>query len=180
MIFCHLGLLCDTKNSISWLAGCGAPKRLNMWSQFSHFAIALLLLGVPHLGAHSLSGSMPPLSLTKPKSQFFAGVVTRLSPGLVVVSRTIPGRAPEHRTFLITPKTKMAHGLRLRLRVTVRFQRMIEGDIALEIQVRPKPVRPAAANAKTFPSACDADSPTLAYLPDASGQSPTHLPLRFS
>ncbi len=115
-----------------------------MWPNLPHIAAACLLLLVPCLGAHSLNQSTFPLSLTKPKSQFFAGVVTRISPGLVVVSRRIPGRAPEHRTFLITPRTKMTRGLRLRLRVTVRFQRMIEGDIALEIQIRPKLVRPTA------------------------------------
>lgn len=149
--------------------------RLNLVS----WAAAFLLLVVPCLGAHILPKNTLPLSLTKPKSQFFAGVVTRLTPGLVVVSRRIPGRPPEHRTFLITPRTKMAHALRLRLRVTVRFQRMIEGDIALEIQVRPRIVRPSTVST-LYPSACDAASPILAYLFDATGQSPARRVLRSS
>ena len=179
MIFWHLGLLCDTKICIFTDRRFGGFKRLNMWTSLPHFVAALLLFVVPCFGAYTLSESTPPLSLVKPKSQFFAGVITRLSPGLVVVSRSIPGRAPEHRTFLITPKTKMARALRLRLRVTVRFQRMIEGDIALEIQIRPRPPRSTAA-ARTCPSACDAVSPILAYLSDASGQSPVRPVLRSS
>ena len=179
MIFCLLGLLCDTKNSISPVARCGGFKHLNMWLNLAHLAAALVLLVVPCFGAYTLNGSTLPLSLTKPKSQFFAGVVTRLSPGLVVVSRSIPGRPPEHRTFLITPKTKMARALRLRLRVTVRFQRMIEGDIALEIQIRPKAPHPATASMPWF-SASGGASPILAYLSDASGQSPMRLVPRSS
>ena len=143
------------------------------------WAAAFLLLAAPCLAAHILDKNTLPLSLTKPKSQFFAGVVTRLTPGLVVVSRRIPGRPPEHRTFLITPRTKMTHALRLRLRVTVRFQRMIEGDIALEIQIRPRVVRPSAVST-LYPSACDAVLPILAYLSDATVQSPARQALHSS
>jgi len=143
------------------------------------WAAAFLFLAAPCLAAHILDKNTLPLSLTKPKSQFFAGVVTRLTPGLVVVSRRIPGRPPEHRTFLITPRTKMAHALRLRLRVTVRFQRMIEGDIALEIQVRPRVVRPSPVST-LCPSVCDAVSPILAYLSDATVQSPARQALHSS
>jgi hypothetical protein len=108
------------------------------------FAAALLCVGLPCTSAQLLDDSLlQSVSATKPKSQFFAGVVTGLSPGLVVVSRTVPGRPPEHHTFLLTPRTKKPRTLRLRLRVTVRFQRLIEGDIALEIQVRPKRLKPA-------------------------------------
>ncbi|HSU33344.1 MAG TPA: hypothetical protein VLJ11_19105 [Bryobacteraceae bacterium] len=116
-----------------------------MWYKATGLAGAFLCLWLPCISAHVLNGNvLQSISTPKPKSQFFAGVVTGLSPGLVVVSRTIPGRPPEHRTFLVTPQTKRPGGLRLRLRVTVRFQRLIEGDVALEIQVRPKRTRPAA------------------------------------
>lgn len=144
---------------------------------FPQWAVVLLLLFAPCLGARSIPNSTPPLSLTKPKSQFFAGVITRLSPGLVVVSRSIPGRAPEHRTFLITPKTKMARTLRLRLRVTVRFQRMIEGDIALEIQVRPKPVRPSTT-AMSYPLPYGAVLPIPACRFGETAQLPVRPVLR--
>lgn len=148
-----------------------------MWLKVFSLAIVFILWAAPSLQAHSLHQNTIPLSLNKPKSQFFAGVVTRLSPGLVVVSRRIPGRAPEHRTFLITPKTKMAHALRLRLRVTVRFQRVIEGDVALEIQVRPKPLPPSATSG-LFPSNYGAFSPIPVSLPDTPARAPRRLAQR--
>ena len=117
-----------------------------MWNKAPRLAAALLFLLLPCLSAQVLDRRvLQPVSAQKPKSQFFAGVVTGLSPGLVVVSRTIPGRSPERRTFLVNKGTKMPRGLRLRSRVTVRFQRLIEGDIALEIQLRPKRTRPTTA-----------------------------------
>jgi hypothetical protein len=53
-----------------------------------------------------------------------------------MVSRTLPGRAPEKRIFLIRSQTKISKSLRLKSRVTVRYQSLPEGDVALQIQVR--------------------------------------------
>ncbi|HTU48309.1 MAG TPA: hypothetical protein VMF91_24835 [Bryobacteraceae bacterium] len=75
----------------------------------------------------------PPL----PKPQFFGGTVTELDAQHISVSRTSPGKAPEHRTFLIDKKTKMSKSVKVKSRVTVRYRHMPEGDIALEIQIRP-------------------------------------------
>ncbi len=73
---------------------------------------------------------------------FFAGTVTELDDQHVTVSRNVVGRAPEQRTFLIKPETKMnKSALKLKSRVTVRYQHMPEGEVALEIQIRP-PVHP--------------------------------------
>lgn len=74
-----------------------------------------------------------------PKPQFFAGTVTDLTVQQITVSRTPVGRPPEKRTFFITPKTKMNKAaLKLRSRVTVRYQHVNETDVALEIHLQPR------------------------------------------
>jgi hypothetical protein len=80
-----------------------------------------------------------------PKPQFFAGIVTDLSKANFTVSRSLYGRPPEKRTFLIGPKTKLNRPLKIRSRVTVRYRHLPEGDVALEIQVRSqtRPLRPS-------------------------------------
>ena len=73
-----------------------------------------------------------------PRHLFFAGTVTELDEQHVTVSRTVAGRAPEERKFLINANTKMnKSALKLKTRVTVRYQHLAEGDVALEIQIRP-------------------------------------------
>jgi hypothetical protein len=71
-----------------------------------------------------------------PKPQFFAGIVTDVSSERITVSRNLFGRPPEKRTFLIGPKTKISRPLKMKARVTVRYQHLPEGDVALEVQVR--------------------------------------------
>src|SRR5438876_6504892 len=80
-----------------------------------------------------------------PKPQFFAGIVTDLSKERITVSRSLFGRPPEKRTFLIGPKTKLSRPLKIKTRVTVRYQHLPEGDVALEVQVRSqtRPPRPS-------------------------------------
>ncbi|MBV8808033.1 MAG: hypothetical protein JO033_05115 [Acidobacteriaceae bacterium] len=78
-----------------------------------------------------------PAPAPAPKAQFFAGAVTALDEQHITVSRTLVGRPPENRTFLINPDTKWNKAaLKIKSRVTVRYQRMPEGDLALEIQIR--------------------------------------------
>jgi hypothetical protein len=72
-----------------------------------------------------------------PKAQFFGGTVTALDSAHITVSRSAPGKSPEHRTFLINMKTKMSRAVRVKSRVTVRYRRLPEGDVALEILLRP-------------------------------------------
>lgn len=75
-----------------------------------------------------------------PRHLFFAGTVTELDEQHVTVSRKVAGRAPEERKFLITPKTKMNKStVKVKSRVTVRYQHSPDGDVALEIQIRPSP-----------------------------------------
>jgi hypothetical protein len=73
------------------------------------------------------------------KPQFFAGTVTALDNKQITVSRTpVGGHSPEHRTFLINPKTRMnKSALKIRSRVTVKYQHVADGDVALEIQPQP-------------------------------------------
>ena len=70
------------------------------------------------------------------RQQFFAGMVTDLDSSRITVSRSVPGRQPEHHTFLIKPETKLGKNLRTKVRVTVRYVNSEEGDVALEILVR--------------------------------------------
>ncbi|HEX3683483.1 MAG TPA: hypothetical protein VHU83_13180 [Bryobacteraceae bacterium] len=83
------------------------------------------------------SPSPAPAPAPLPKPQFFGGTVTALDAQHISVSRSSPGKAPEHRTFLINAKTKMTKSVKVKSRVTVRYRHMPEGDIALEIQIRP-------------------------------------------
>ena len=72
------------------------------------------------------------------KPQFFAGIVTALDSKQITISRTPVGHSPEHRTFLINPKTRMNKStLKLKSRVTVKYQHLADGDVALEIQPQP-------------------------------------------
>ena len=78
-----------------------------------------------------------------PRPQFFAGTVTDLDDQHVTISRSLVGKAPETRTFMINGKTKLnKSALKVQARVTVRYQHLPEGDVALEIQMRP-PARSA-------------------------------------
>jgi hypothetical protein len=80
-----------------------------------------------------------------PKAQFFAGIVTDLDREHITVSRALVGRPRENRTFRITRQTKTNRPLKVKARVTVRYRNLPEGDVALEIQVRPqaRPLRPS-------------------------------------
>lgn len=70
---------------------------------------------------------------------FFHGTVTQIDSTHVTVSRTIVGRAPESHTFLTNRKTKYSRSLHVKANVTVRYERLPEGDIALDIQVHSRP-----------------------------------------
>ena len=70
--------------------------------------------------------------------EFFSGTITDLPPGKITVSRTVLGKPPETRTFVITPDTKIEGKLRPKVRVTVGFKAGEEGDLAMRIIVRPQ------------------------------------------
>jgi hypothetical protein len=81
-----------------------------------------------------------------PKPQFFAGTITELDEQHITVSRHLIGRSPEKRTFLLNEKTKMNRAsMKVKTRVTVRYQHLPEGDTALEIHIQPSshPAKPS-------------------------------------
>jgi hypothetical protein len=107
-----------------------------MWHRVACLA-AVLSLGVP-VRALEQTPDSPAVTAPSPKPQFFAGVVTELDDGHIKVSRKLVGRPAESRTFLVDSNTKMNKAaIRTKSRVTVRYKRVPEGDLALEIQARP-------------------------------------------
>ncbi len=73
-----------------------------------------------------------------PRPQFFAGSVMELDATHIKVSRSLVGRPTESRSFAITATTKLNKTtVKVHSRVTVRFRHLPDGDVALEIQLRP-------------------------------------------
>ena len=80
----------------------------------------------------------PPATVPAAKPQFFAGEVTEVDQGHLIVSRKLVGHPLESRTFLLDAKTKMNRAaIKPKIRVTVRYRHDAEGDVALEVQARP-------------------------------------------
>lgn len=111
------------------------PARARSARTGLRWMLALFMLSSA-VGMLALQTPNPP-PVPRPKSFYFAGVVTGLTKGRITVSRSLAGRPRVNRTFLLKPQTKMSRSVRMNVRVTVRYQRLPEGDVALEIQVRP-------------------------------------------
>ena len=79
---------------------------------------------------------------SEPNYEFFSGTISELPAGQIAVARTVLGKPPENRTFLIDGATKVEGKLRLRARVTVGFKSTAEGDLAVRIIVRPQDKKP--------------------------------------
>jgi len=78
------------------------------------------------------------LSAQTPKPQFFAGVVIEYDSEHLKVSRSLVGHPAETHIFALDPKTKISKGgIKVKSRVTVRYEHSDDRDLALEIQVRP-------------------------------------------
>lgn len=95
-----------------------------------------LLMPAVLLSALVCAQDAPNKPAVHPRPQFFAGTVTELDSTHITVSRSVLGRPPEHRTFIINSTTKMSKDLRTKERVTVRYSSDPDGDVALEILVR--------------------------------------------
>jgi hypothetical protein len=102
-----------------------------MWNR-----IVRLLMPVALLSALLCAQDAPKKPASRLRPQFFAGTVTELDSAHITVSRSVLGRPPEHRTFIIKSTTKMSKDLRTKDRVTVRYRSDPDGDVALEILVR--------------------------------------------
>jgi len=101
------------------------------WPNLVRLTLALLWVGVAAMQQAQAPAQSPP------KHLLFGGTVTQLDAEHITISRTLPGKNPEHRTFLINAATKMSRAVKLRSRVTVRYRHLPEGDVALEIGLRP-------------------------------------------
>ena len=111
----------------------------NMWRIVACLAVGLLVGATPPVQVQNHEAPAP-----SPKPQFFGGTVTELDDTHIKVSRKLVGRPLESRTFAIDANTRMNKAaIHIKGRVTVRYQRLPEGDLALEVQARP-PARPKA------------------------------------
>jgi hypothetical protein len=79
-----------------------------------------------------------------PRPQFFAGTITAINNEQITISRTLVGHPPDTRSFHLTSKTKMNKAsCKVNTKVTVRYQRLPEGDIALQVLLHPGNKPPA-------------------------------------
>src|SRR3989442_1268174 len=114
-----------------------------MWRLVVCLAAVILMHGPVEALAQNPETPAPVAPAAKP--QFFAGAVTELDESHIKVSRKLVGRPLESRTFIIDSKTKMNKtAIKVKSRVTVRYRRESEGDLALEVLVRPaaRPSKP--------------------------------------
>ena len=104
--------------------------------------VACLVAGLLVGGRLPAQGQTHDTPAPAPKPQFFGGNVTELDDTHIKVSRKLVGHPLESRTFIIDANTRMnKEAIHIKGRVTVRYQRRPEGDLALEVQARP-PARP--------------------------------------
>jgi hypothetical protein len=109
-----------------------------MWRRVVLLVAVLLTCGFAMAISQTPENTLAPAQPAPPRPQFFAGSVIEVDQKYIKVSRTLVGRPTETRTFVVNAGTKMnKNALKAKVRVTVRYKRMPEGDIALEIQVRP-------------------------------------------
>ena len=106
---------------------------------------AVLAVG-QNLTGDAAAGNGPangqPTAPPAPRPQFFTGTMVELDANHIKVTRTLVGRPTESRSFAINAATKMNKtAIKVHSRVTVRYKRLPEGDLALEIQPTPVIVR---------------------------------------
>jgi hypothetical protein len=103
------------------------------------FVLVALFCGTAFGGLQdSFSDPTPQPAVPPAHAQFFAGTVVELDANHIRVTRTLVGRPTESRSFAINATTKMNRAaIKLHNRVTVRYKRLPEGDVALEIQPPP-------------------------------------------
>jgi hypothetical protein len=109
------------------------------------FVSAVLVVG-QNLTGDAAAGNGPangqPTAPPAPRPQFFTGTMVELDANHIKVTRTLVGRPTESRSFAINAATKMNKtAIKVHSRVTVRYKRLPEGDLALEIQPTPVIVR---------------------------------------
>jgi hypothetical protein len=101
--------------------------------------LAFALFSTVVVVAQSLTSDpvSPPAPLPA-RPQFFGGTVVELDSSHIKVTRALVGRPTESRSFALNTSTKMNKAvIKMHTRVTVRYKHLPEGDLALEIQLRP-------------------------------------------
>ena len=85
-------------------------------------------------GLRAQDANQPP---AEPTYEFFSGTIVQFSEAKLTVSRSVLGRGPENRDFVINPDTKVEGKLRNKARVTVGFIPTESGDpVAVRVIVR--------------------------------------------
>ena len=108
-----------------------------LWFRVAALVVGALFFSAVEAAAQNTGGPAAPPP-TSPRAQFFAGTVVELDETHIKVTRTLIGRPTESRSFMVNASTKMnKSAIKVRNRVTVRYKRMPDGDVALEIQPRP-------------------------------------------
>jgi hypothetical protein len=107
----------------------------------NRFLSALLLSLALTLGATATGvaqdTSAPPVKKSLPANDIFSGTVSELTADSITVVRKVPARDAGASKFLLDAQTKVEGKLRVKARVTVRYQADDEGQLhALHIIVR--------------------------------------------
>jgi hypothetical protein len=104
------------------------------------FLILAGALSAIRVGAQERELSKPDSQKHDPKyDDTFSGSILELTTSKITVSRSILGKQPEKRTFLITADTRIEGKMRVKLKVTIGFVVSDDGDVARLIVVRQKP-----------------------------------------
>ena len=111
------------------------------------FGLAILLLLAPLALAQDSDQKQDGTKAEPQYDDTFSGPIEELTASRIVVSRSILGKPPEKRTFVIKADTRIEGKLRVRAKVTVGFITNAEGDVAKLIVVR-GPTKPPAEKFK--------------------------------
>ncbi len=108
-----------------------------MWLQLAWY-LALVFVCASHATSSQETPPKPPDSKSEPQyDDTFSGPIVDLTAEKITVSRSILGK-PEKKTFLIKADTKIEGKLKVKVKVTVGFVSLDEGDVARLIVVRPQ------------------------------------------
>ncbi len=100
------------------------------------FGLAIFLLLAPLALAQDSDQKQDGTKAEPQYDDTFSGPIVELTASKIVISRSILGKPPEKRTFVIKVDTRIEGKLRVRAKVTVGFITNSEGDVARLIVVR--------------------------------------------
>jgi hypothetical protein len=97
--------------------------------------VVLLAFALPGTQISAQSATRPDTAAPVHNS-YFSGFVADVTPTSVTISRDGPNKELVRRQFVIDSQTKVEGKLRVKARVTVRYEPRPEGDRAIRIIVR--------------------------------------------